>query len=141
MTKLYQRLDSIVNNELTKNIIPVKTQEGILVGDILIVSDGHIKHLYSNNEPIYKNISLNAVAVKLANALARGIRTVRMDEIWRADQEYGKWFVDSQMLRSQYKKSLNTQDFDKADMQWARYCESRDRAIIAKRYAESLISI
>lgn len=141
MTKLYQRLDSIVKNELTKNIIPVKTQEGILVGDILIVSDGYIKHLYHNNETLYKNISLNAVAVKLANLLARNIKTVRMDELWRADQEYGKWFADSQMLRAQHKKSLNNQDFDRADMQWARYCESRDRAIIAKRYAETLISI
>lgn len=140
MTKIHQRLDSIVKNELTKNIIPVKTQEGILVGDALIVSDGYIKHIYYRNELIYGAISLNAVAVKLANLIARGIRTVKMDELWRADQEYGKWFGDSQMLRTQHKKSLNNRDFDKADMQWARYCESRDRAIIAKRYAESLIS-
>jgi hypothetical protein len=141
MTKIHQRLDSIVKNELTKNIIPVKTQAGILVGDILIVSDHQLKHLHRNNEAVYSNISLNAVAVKLANLLARNIKTTKMDELWRADQEYGRWFADSQMLRAQHRKSLNTHDFERADMQWARYCESRDRAIIAKQHTETLISI
>lgn len=141
MTKIYNRLDSIVKNELTKNIIPVKTQAGILVGDILIVSDHQLKHLHRNNEAVYSNISLNAVAVKLANLLARNIKTTKMDELWRADQEYGRWFADSQMLRAQHRKSLNTHDFERADMQWARYCESRDRAIIAKQHTETLISI
>jgi hypothetical protein len=141
MTKIHQRLDSIVKNELTKNIIPVKTQAGILVGDILIVSDHQLKHLHRNNEAVYSNISLNAVAVKLANLLARNIKTTKMDELWRADQEYGRWFADSQMLRAQHKKSVNTNNFERADMQWARYCESRDRAIIAKQHTETLISI
>jgi len=140
MTKIYQRLDQIVNNELAKNIIPVKTTEGILVGNVLIANKHNLKNLLINGELVYTNISLNAVAVKLANLLARHLRTVRMDEIWRADQEYGKWFVDSQILRAQYQKSLNIQEFERADMQWARYCESRDRAITAKNYAESLIS-
>lgn len=141
MTIIQQRLDRIVNNELAKNIIPVKTEDGILVGNVLIVSAGHIKHLKINNDFVYKDISLNAVAVKLANLLARNIRSVKMDELWRADQEYGRWYMDSQMLRSQHQRSINNQDFDRADMQWARYCESRDRAIIAKHYAETLISI
>lgn len=141
MTKIHQRLDSIVKNELTKTIIPVKTQAGILVGDILIVSDHQLKHLYRNNEAVYSNISLNAVAVKLANLLARNIKTTKMDDLWRADQEYGRWFTDSQMLRAQHKKSVNTNNFERADMQWARYCESRDRAIIAKQHTETLISI
>jgi len=141
MTIIQQRLDRIVKNELAKNIIPVKTVDGILVGNVLIISAGHIKHLKINNDFVYKDISLNAVAVKLANLLARNIRSVKMDELWRADQEYGRWYMDSQMLRSQHQRSINNQDFDRADMQWARYCESRDRAIIAKNYAESLISI
>lgn len=141
MTIIQQRLDRIVKNELAKNIIPVKTVDGILVGNVLIVSAGHIKHLKINNDFVYKDISLNAVAVKLANLLARNIRSVKMDDLWRADQEYGRWYMDSQMLRSQHQRSINNQDFDRADMQWARYCESRDRAIIAKNYAESLISI
>ena len=64
-----------------------------------------------------------------------------MDELWRADQEYGRWFADSQMLRAQHKKSVNINNFERADMQWARYCESRDRAIIAKQHTETLISI
>jgi hypothetical protein len=141
MTIIQQRLDRIVNNELAKNIIPVKTEDGILVGNVLIISSGHIKHLKINSDFVYKDISLNAVAVKLANLLARNIRSVKMDELWRADQEYGRWYMDSQMLRAQHQRSINNQDFDRADMQWARYCESRDRAIIAKNYAETLISI
>ena len=141
MSKIQRCLDNIVRSELSKTIIPVKTQDGILVGDILIVSEGHIKHIQRGQDYIYRDISLNAVAILLANLLARRQRLVKMDELWRADQEYGRWFADSQMLRSQYQRSLNNRDYDRADMLWARYCESKDRTLAAKKYVESLISI
>lgn len=137
---LQKRLDSIVSKELTKNIIPQKTEQGILVGDVLIVSDGHLKHIFRNNELLYKDISLNAVAIKLANMLATNRIAVKFDQIYSADQEYGRWFIDSQMLRAQYQKYLNNSDFERADTAWARYQESRERALNSKRYVESLIS-
>jgi hypothetical protein len=75
----------------------------------------------------------------MANILALRHSHVSVDLLHRADQEYGRWFVDSQMLRSQHQKAIHTQDYDRADMLWARYCESRDRTIIAKNQAERLL--
>jgi hypothetical protein len=138
MTKIHQRLDSIVKNELTKNIIPVKTQAGILVGDILIVSDHQLKHLHRNNEAVYSNISLNAVAIALANALARNQNTIRMDKLYCDDQEYGRWFTDSQTLLTKYHSATKNKDYDRADTLWAKYCESKDRTSSAKSTAVGL---
>ena len=62
-----------------------------------------------------------------------------MDVLYRADQEYGRWFVDSQMLRAQHQKAIHIQDYDRADVLWARYSESRDRTVTAKNQAERLL--
>ena len=62
-----------------------------------------------------------------------------VDLLYRADQEYGRWFVDNQLLRAQHQKALHNQDYDRADMLWARYSESRDRTITAKKSAERLL--
>lgn len=139
MTQLSKRLEQIVRKELSTNIIPVKTENGILVGEILIVTNGSIKSLYRNNELLYNEIHLNAVAIKIANLLAFRKNSVFADTLYKSDQEYGRWFVDSQMLRAQYQKALSNQDYDRADMLWARYQESRDRTVSAKNRAESLI--
>ena len=138
MTQISRRLDQIVSRELEKNVIPVKTDQGILVGDVLIVSRGSIKDLVKNTDVIYKDVYLNSAAVKLANLLAFKKTSLITDQIYRSDQEYGRWFIDSQMLRSQYQKAVNNQDHDRADILWARYCESRDRTAQAKIRVESL---
>jgi len=140
MTNIQKRLESIVSKELAKNIIPVKTDEGILVGDVHIVNQANLKHLYKKNVLCYKDISLNKAAIYIANILAVNQHNIRADAVYRADQEYGKWFTDSQMLRAQYQKYLNNKAFDKADHVWARYQESREKALNAKKYVESLIS-
>ena len=139
MTDIRRQLDQVVSKELARNIIPVKTDEGILVGDILIVSEGVIKHLYRNKECLYNSISLNSAAVRMANVLARHRSHTSVDKLYRADQEYGRWFVDSQMLRAQHQKAIHTQDYDRADVLWARYSESRDRTVTAKNQAERLL--
>ena len=142
MASLSQRLEQTLQSAIKNNpILPVKTADGILVGDIKIVSDGSIKHLIRGNETVYSNIYLNAAAICLANILARKIVDIRADAVYRADQEYGKWYEDSQMLRARYQQAINSQDHDRADIMWARYCESRDRAILAKNHAQSLATI
>lgn len=141
MTQISRRLEQIVSQELAKNIIPVKTKEGILVGDVLIVSNGPIKNIVRNNTAIYKEIYLNVVAIKIANLLAFRKTSLITDQIYQADQDYGRWFVDSQMLRSQYQKAISNQEYDRADVLWARYCESRDKTMTAKNRAESLARI
>jgi hypothetical protein len=139
MTQLSKKLEKLIR--LSQEILPVKTDNGILVGDILIASQGPTKYIYKQDTLIYKEIHLNAAAIAIANLMARRKETIRIDEIYRADQEYGKWFVDSQLLRAQYEKSKQNQDFDRADMLWARYIESRDRTILAKTRAEALCVI
>lgn len=142
MTDLSKRLEQTLRSAITKNpILPVKVADGILVGDVKIISDGSIKHLRKNNETLYANIYLNATAIAMANLLARKSGTIQIDTIYRADQEYGKWYVDSQMLRARYQQALENQDHDRADIMWARYCESRDRAVAAKNHAQSLAAI
>ncbi len=138
MTDIRRQLDRVVSKELSQHIIPVKTDEGILVGNILIVSEGSIKHLYRNRELLYNNISLNAVAIKMANILARNKNSLTVDKIYHYDQEYSKWYTDSQTLLKSYYSAKKSKDFDRADTLWARYCESRDRAISAKDLATSL---
>jgi hypothetical protein len=139
MTQISRRLEQIVRKELSKNIIPVKTPDGILVGNILITNQDNLKFLYRNTQLIYAEIHLNSVAIKMANILALRHSHVSVDLLYRADQEYGKWFVDSQMLRAQHQKAIHTRDYDRADMLWARYSESRDRTIAAKHQAECLL--
>lgn len=144
MTDLQKQLDYVIaktNRRLIESnqIPPVKTEEGILVGDVLIVSQGPIKHLYKNNKLLYPEVSLNVVAIKLANLAARNVLSTDMLKLYNADQRYGKWFHESQFLRSKYEKSLSKQEYDKADVFWARYCESRDRARSAKKTVDSLL--
>ena len=139
MTQISRRLEQIVRRELSKNIIPVKTPDGILVGDVLITNQDNLKFLYRKSQLIYSEIHLNSVAIKMANILALRHSHVSVDVLYRADQEYGRWFVDSQMLRAQHQKAIHVQDYDRADVLWARYSESRDRTVTAKNQAERLL--
>lgn len=144
MTDLQKSLDSIITRTQRKliennQIPPVKTDKGILVGDVLIASAGSIKNLYKTNILIYPEVSLNVVAIKLANLLARNYYTSDMHRLYNADQRYGKWFHESQFLRTKYEKALSKKDYNKADVFWARYSESRERAIGAKKAVESLL--
>jgi hypothetical protein len=139
MTKISRRLAQVVNKELSKNILPVKTSEGILVGDVLIVSDANLKHLRRNDHWIYKDIYLNIAAIKLANLLAIKQCPAKIQQIYQADQEYGTYYQDSQQLRAVYEKAVKAGDFDRADIFWARYTERKDRAQAAKKRLEALV--
>lgn len=139
MTDISKRLEQTLRSVIQKNpILPVKVADGILVGDVKITSEGSLKFLWQHGEIVYKEISLNCVAIRLANLLARRNNVILQDSIYKADQEYGRWFVDSQMLRTQYQSALNNKDYEKADMLWARYTESRNRTNDAKISAERL---
>lgn len=138
MTDIRRQLDEVVAKELAKTIIPVRTEKGILVGSVLIESEGSLKNIWRDGECLYRHISLNQSAIKIANILARRRVSTLADQIYYYDQEYSKWFVDSQLLLKSYYKSKMSKNFDRADTLWARYIESRDRAISAKNSAEGL---
>lgn len=143
MTDISKRLEQTLRSAIKNNpIIPVKTEQGILVGTVLIISNGNIKDLWQHDQLIYKEVSLNKAAINLANILARNNRaTLLSEQIYALDQEYGKWFVESQLLRNQYQKALNNRDYERADTLWARYSESRDRTTLAKDRTEALCTV
>ena len=93
MTNIQRRLEHLVANAQHKlitsnNILPQKVAGGILVGDVLIVSEETTKHLYRHNSVIYKNINLNATAIRMANLVAKNTNPAIIDKIYRLDQEY-----------------------------------------------------
>jgi hypothetical protein len=142
MTDISKRLEQTLRSVIQKApILPVKVAGGILVGNVLITSNGSLKDLWQHDSVVYREVSLNKVAIKLANMLAKHGNSYQTDTIYKADQEYGRWFNESQILRTQYQKALNNQDYDRADMLWARYCESRDKVLSAKARAETLATI
>jgi len=139
MTEISRRLDQIIKKELSKTVIPIRMDEGILVGDIIIQDQGNRKQILRNGDILFSNIYLNRVAVAIANLLALRKTLEKIDQIYQLDQEYGKWFTDNQHILAQHKKAKDRMDFDRADVLWARYQESRDRALSAKIKAERLI--
>lgn len=143
MADISKRLEQLISSAqkkliADKKILPVRTEEGILVGDVLIISEGNLKHIKKRDEILFVNVYLNAVAIKLANICYHNPSSIQAQKIYDADQDYGRWFVDSQILRSQYQRSLDKKDYDRADMLYSRYSESRDRAEKAKNLARAL---
>jgi hypothetical protein len=133
MSSIYKKLQQVVENTHKKlynqnQIMPVSTDAGILVGNVLIVSNNAVKNIVVNNEVIYKEISLNAVAIQLANVVSRFGKTTNADTLYRADQDYGRWLQESQSLRVKYQSARKQGDHDRADIYLARYCTARDRA-------------
>lgn len=122
-------------------IMPVKTDRGILVGNVLIVTKDAVKDLYLNNELIYIDVSLNAVTITLANLLAKHGVTYKSDTIYRADHDYGKWLQESQFLRAKYQSARKKGDDDRADIYLARYCTARDKAKTHHSYVLGLLVI
>jgi hypothetical protein len=58
MTRVFKKLEQVVKQELKKNIIPVKTDEGVLVGNVLIKSESNVKHLVVNDQQVFENLAL-----------------------------------------------------------------------------------
>jgi hypothetical protein len=146
MDKLQQKLSRVIDKTHrklleTKSIMPVKIPEGILVGDVKIVPDGCVKNLYQNGDLIFPSISLNCAAIKIANLLATRSRDNQAFKIWRADQDYGKWYTDCHFLMHTYQTALHNQDYEKADIIYSRYQQSKERARKAKLAVESLTRI
>lgn len=143
MADISRRLEHLISSAQkklieTNHILPVKTEEGILVGDVMIISEGNIKHIKKSNEMLYVNVYLNAVAIRIANLCSKNTSSLQAQKLYELDQEYGKWFIDSQILRAQYHRALEKKNFDKSDTLYSRYCESRDRAEKAKNLARAL---
>jgi len=143
MSDVSKRFEQIVIKTHKKfidegRLYPEKTPEGILVGDILITCDGPYKHIIKNQETIYADICLNDAAIKIANLLALGKSTQDCNRIFNADREYNRLYVERAMLLAAYHSSLESRDYFKAEVLWARYCEIKTKAVTAKKKAQRL---
>lgn len=138
MSKLLGQVEQLVNKGLQQSLLPIQTKKGILIGDVLIVSDGCLKHIKRNNQILYKNINLNFTAVKLARMLVSNKNVSRLISIYETDQEYGRYNSDCLALKTSYKQSVKSKNFDKADVFWARYLEKKNQTHLAKIKLETL---
>ncbi len=139
MTDLQRKLDSVISNvqrKLAKDnqLIPVKIDGGVRVGSVDIINNGHLKDLYQKGELCYKGISLNKVAIKMANlmALSHFNNQIQIENLYRADQQFGQALEDYQMFRAKYQQAKNS---DRADIILARLCYSKDKANYYKNQA------
>jgi len=145
MSDVSRRFEQLVARSYKKladhsQIMPVKTEQGILVGDVLIASRGCIKDLYKKDELIYSDISLNEVAIRMANLLASRKNLTLCDRIYSADQDYGRCFAEWQILKEQYIRAKELGDYDRSDILYARYQEVKQRAETAKKSVLVLIN-
>lgn len=146
MTEISKRFEQLIvsaQKKLADNnqILPVKTDRGILVGDVLIESRNHLKNLWKKDQLVYREVSLNDVAIRLANLLAKNSNFMYCDQLYKADQEYGRWFVECQLLKQQLYNAEKNKDFNRVDILTARYQDSKTRAEIAKRTVLGLIGL
>jgi len=143
MSDVSKRFEQLVKSTYKKfaeqgTILPVKTEQGILVGDVLIQSEGTLKNIYKNDELLYKQVSLNAVAIKIANLLAWGKDQKLCEELYRLDLQYSRYFIDSKIFLDMFHRAEASKNWERAEIMWIRYEDVKDRAINTKSRAEEL---
>jgi hypothetical protein len=141
LRKQFERVVARTNKRLIQQhqILPVKTVDGILVGCVIIKARDTLKDLWLEKQLVYEGVYLNKAAIKLANILAIFKHTTAQSEqIYKADQDYGRLFVESQLLRSKLHYARQQGDFDRADIYLARYTVYKDRLESAKRQVIAL---
>jgi len=145
MTDVSKRFEQLVKSSYKRfaeqgYILPVKTSEGICVGNVLIRNKGSLKYIVKSGAIVYNEISLNSVAIKLANLLALDTNKALRDELYQLDHLYSKHFVDSKFFLDNYHRAVNSNNEVRADILWTRYIEAKERAIALKEKAEHLAS-
>jgi len=143
MNEVSKRFEQIVKTTYRKfldqgTILPERTEKGIKVGDALIRSDGPYKDILRKDKLVWATVSLNAVAIRLANLVAWDADHALQKEIFALDQKYSKYFVDSKIFLDNYHRAVNNNDDIRAEILWIRYQDAKERAIILKDQAEDL---
>ena len=143
MTNISKRFEQLVTKTYREfleqgTILPTKSDKGIHVGDVLIQSDGPFKNILKKDKLVYENISLNAVAIRIANLLAWNENKGLQDRLFAADLYYSLYYTDSNIFLDRFHRACNAKDELKADIMWTRYEDAKFRAINAKSEAEQL---
>jgi len=142
MNNLAKKFNELIAQELEQNILPVKTKQGILVGNVLIEYDGSLKKLrnYKDNQVFFNNVYLNFTAIALAEQIAKqGYISLQSLKIYHADQYYGRWFDNNHQLQISIKQAQQNGNSDLAEILEARYSEGQYRVLIAKQSLMKLI--
>jgi len=139
MNNIQKKLDRVihkVHKDLANKdfVIPQKTDQGILIGSVLMVSREVYKDLYyaSNMELIYKNIHLNKCAIKIANLIALQRDTHLINKIYQADQKFGAALSDYGVFKDKFIRAKKQKDEFKEDLYIARMLHARDKYEAAK---------
>ena len=111
MTNISKRFEQLVTKTYKQfldqgTILPSKSDKGIHVGDVLIQSDGPYKNILKRDKLIYENISLNAVAIRIANLLAWNKDKALQDKLFAADLYYSRFYTDSNIFLDRYKHRI-----------------------------------
>jgi|TARA_B110000285_G_scaffold48382_1_gene54736 hypothetical protein len=143
MTNISKRFEQLVTKTYREfleqgTILPSKSEKGIHVGDVLIQSDGPFKNILKRDKLIYKDISLNVIAIRIANLLAWNEDKALQDSLFAADLLYSRYYTDSNIFLDRYHRACNSCDEVKAEVMWCRYEDAKYKAINAKSEAERL---
>jgi hypothetical protein len=143
MSEVSKRFEQLVKSVYRKFIdngihLPQRTADGILVGKVLIKSNGPLKDLVIDGTTLYNEICLNCVAIKIANNLASDINQSLTEQLYDIDREYSKHFMDSKFLIDNYHKAVNNNNEERAEILWTRYEIAKEKALYAKSRAEYL---
>lgn len=143
MSEVSKRFEQLVKSTYKQfldqgTILPIKTDKGILVGNVLIETVGSLKNIYKDEHLLYKEISLNSVAIKIANLLAWDKSKKACDELYDLDVSYSKHFIDSKIFLDNYHRANNANNTTRAEILWIRYTDSKEKALDIKSRAEDL---
>lgn len=146
MNDISKRFEQLVNSTYKKlassgRHLPTRSSEGILVGRVLISSDGALKNIVVEGSTVYGEIGLNCVAIRIANELAGNGDSSLCQQLMRMDREYSKHFMDSKHHIDNYHRANNSGDHEKAEILWTRYELAKQKALEAKSKAENLAGI
>ena len=130
MTELSKRFEQIIRSTQKRlyeqgALMPVKTSDGIMVGDAKIVGVSTFKDILFKGETRYQRVSLNDAAIKIANILACNKSGIKADQIYELDQKYSKNLADCAFYLDKYHKACEVQDEFKSDLYWIRYQEAK----------------
>jgi len=146
MSEISKRFEQIVVSTQKKlldrgAVMPVRTDRGIRVGCAEIISEGPYKHIEVEGKRKYSDISLNKVAIRIANELALHHLGPNIDTLYKLDQEYNRYFVDSAFFLERFHRARNTGDEFRAELMWTRYTVSKEKAKAAKERAEQMAAL
>ena len=130
MTEISKRFEQIVRSTQKRlyeqgALMPVKAEDGILVGSVKITCEGPFKDIWYQDRVIFEKVSLNDAAIKIANIIACNKSMARANEIYESDKQYHKHFADCAFYLDKYHKACEQQDEFKSDLYWIRYQEAK----------------